>query len=650
MSLLYAEISGHVAVGRYVLQVGQPFGALIGEGSSSRTHIRTRPTPVLSPVPLVRGVVGRGSELAAALSPLDSRLPIEINGPSGIGKTALLGHVAYEARPAAYPDGIVWIEARHQTADDVLQLIFEAFYESDAICKATEAETRRSLRDKRALILLDAAHLEHHELQRVLELAPKSAFAIATTDPCLVRDVRHLALSGLPGDHGAALFERYIERPLELSERQAVAGLCAALDGHPLRIQQAAAVVRTAAIPLDGWARVTPTSVLTELLASLDEKQHRAALALTALPGVPLDSHHIAAIAELIDIEPALSMLVRSGVVVTERSRYRLAAGVCDRLRRTDDLNPWLNRAITYFTAWAERHRRNANTLLDECEALLSVQDRASENRRWGEVLHLGRLLDPALAIGCRFGAWQVALERCVVASKATSDRSSEAWALHQLGSRAVCVGEPAVARAHLHDATAMRRALGDNAGAAASNRTLALVLAPVAEPRKRVTIVTPTAKKGRRGALSLTAFVFAALGWLAVTVVRPPVEHQRTAVSPVPSTDDLSTVPPRSGFDSPTEGSVVPVSADATVDGDQANILIFTARPGSIITARSTELCYAVSGADEVQIQPNIGEVSPGHTLSCLRVAPKRTTTYELTARGRDGNSVRRELVVVVR
>jgi len=82
----------------------------------------------------------------------------------------------------------------------------------------------------------------------------------------------------------------------------------------------------------------------------------------------------------------------------------------------------------------------------------------------------------------------------------------------------------------------------------------------------------------------------------------------------------------------------------------DRASILIFTPRPGSITTGGPTRLCYAVSGALQVRLEPGIGAVAPTATLTCLRVAPARTTTYQLTAYGRDGHQVSQQLVIVVK
>ena len=76
------------------------------------------------------------------------------------------------------------------------------------------------------------------------------------------------------------------------------------------------------------------------------------------------------AIAELTDVESVLTALARKSLVATHESRYRLVDGVADRLRRTGDLKPSINRAITYFTAWADRHRRNREQLFEAADAL----------------------------------------------------------------------------------------------------------------------------------------------------------------------------------------------------------------------------------------------------------------------------------------
>jgi hypothetical protein len=675
-------ITGQLAVGRYVLHIGEPGGAVVRDASrTERAHIRPRPTPIHRRPKLIRGLLGRQAELAGALSALDAGLPVEASGEPGVGKTALLRHLAYHPRAASFADGVVYLSARHQSFDDVLQLLFEAFNDSEEPCKPTEAEIRRGLQEKQALILLDDVHLKQDELERVLDLAPQSAFAIATRQRCLWGEVRSLALKGLPIDDAVRLLEREIERPLNEAERLTAADLCDVIGGHPLRIVQAAAIKRGGGISLTGWTSgPTPEGLLTELLAASDDKQRRALVALTALPGVPLQIQHIAGIAEVTDVEPSLMTLVRRGVVIASQSKHQLADGVSDRLRRTDDLKPAAHRAITYFTAWAERHQRNPDALLEEAETLLRVQHAAADARRWGEVLLLGRLLEGALVIGARWGAWAASLELSLSAAKATADRSAEARVLHQIGTRALCAGDAGKARAALGQALKLREALNEPAAADMSRRNLRLVLssmaeaspeistAAVAEVRNaeplplRETAPLPAAPKAGLGLLALTALLFAILGWFGYGAIAaglsrptpPPEDQAATATAaPTPGSRDDHSPAPRlySDVAIPTTDpapAALPTPTPEPV-ADRAAIRIFTARPGSVAASGRAGLCYAVDAALEARIDPGVGEVSPASTLTCLRVAPQRTTTYALTASGRDGHHVRQQLVIVV-
>jgi hypothetical protein len=87
---------------------------------------------------------------------------------------------------------------------------------------------------------------------------------------------------------------------------------------------------------------------------------------------------------------------------------------------------------------------------------------------------------------------------------------------------------------------------------------------------------------------------------------------------------------------------------APPTRTSGRASILIFTPRPGSIASDGPTRLCYALSNAVQARVEPGVGEVPATSTLTCVRVTPVRTTTYELNAYGRDGYAVRQQLVIV--
>ncbi len=689
-SALYDGITGQVAVSRYVLQIRNPFGATVREASQAeRPHVHPRIAPVLLRPQSIRGLLDRQVELAAALSGLDSGLPVEVSGEAGVGKTAFLRHLAHLPRAASLKDGIVYLSARHQSPADVLQIIFEAFYDSEQTCKPTEADLRRTLQNKQALILLDDVQMAQHDLEHVLDIAPQSAFVVATRTRCLWGEVRAVPLEGLPTECALQLLERDMERSLGAAERLSADALCAELGGYPLRIMQAAALARDKADSLDAWAGgMSPPALVRQLTASIDDKQRRILLALTALPGVPLPVPHVSGIADVPDIEPSVMMLVRRGLVLGTHSRYRLADGVSDQLRRTEDPKPSANRAITYFTAWAERNRRSPDTLVFESEALLRAQQCAIDFRRWGEAFRIGRLLEGALIVGARWGAWGIALEGCLAAARAAGNRSGEAWALHELGTRALCLGDSARARSLLGQALKLRDAMAteekaEKDAASITRQNLDFVLAPVShapepaaarfdEARFSDTfdieslplrdVVHPPIRAGRRhGSLAgpLTVMLLAVA--CAVTYSFPAARQSFPSWSAAGSSS-LPTVPQTPGGiagPQPEATSAVPPGpapeataseAPAASESERPSILIFSPRPGSIAGREPTHLCYAVSGASEVRIEPGVGEVDPTSTLTCLRVSPGRTTTYELTASDRDGHQVSQQLVIIVR
>jgi hypothetical protein len=665
-----------IAVGRVLLRIGEPAGAALHEASrAERAHIRTRPTPIQLRPRLIRGLVGRRMELAAAVAGLDAGIPVEVSGGPGIGKTAVLRQLAYDPRADTFEDGVVYLSARHESSVDLLQRLFEAFYESDTVCKPTDAEIQRALQDKHALILLDDVSLRQRELEAVLDMAPRCAFVVGTRERCLWGEVRGVVLAGLPVEHAVALLERELERGLDPSERSPAATVCAALDGHPLRIQQAAALIRERAIPAEAWPQhISNESFVAEVMTSIDEKQRRVLLALTALTGVPVAMEHISGIAELNDVEPTLMTLVRQNLVLGTQSRYHLADGISDRLRRTEDPKPWLNRAITYFTAWAERHRRRPESLVEASDALLLVQEHACDARRSGEVLRLGLLLEGPLVAGARWGAWGTAVERCLTAARALGDRTVEAWALHEIGTRAACLGHTDSARRFLMQSASLRDSLGERAAAAVSRRNLGFVAPRAADDvgarasamvddRRDLSSDLLRDDVGSAsigisnttgvGAASVVFLLCAMLGGVTYAVLPPSWKawhvSARDSVQQAPQRDraaDTAVTPP------PPRAAAEPRAASATQPpiAERANILIFTARPGSIATTRRTELCYAVSGASQARIEPGIGDVDAAATLTCRRIAPARTTTYELSAVGRDGIPVTQQLVIVVR
>jgi hypothetical protein len=81
---------------------------------------------------------------------------------------------------------------------------------------------------------------------------------------------------------------------------------------------------------------------------------------------------------------------------------------------------------------------------------------------------------------------------------------------------------------------------------------------------------------------------------------------------------------------------------------GEPVKILAFYPRDAVVTEGGTTVLCFGVSSARSVRIDPPVDGVSP--TLSrCLEIRPKGETKYTLTAEGSDGQTVSQTVTVHV-
>ncbi len=93
--------------------------------------------------------------------------------------------------------------------------------------------------------------------------------------------------------------------------------------------------------------------------------------------------------------------------------------------------------------------------------------------------------------------------------------------------------------------------------------------------------------------------------------------------------------------------------AADAkrTVDllgGGEFKILNFYASPGAIRRGERTTVCYGVSEAKTVRIDPPIEPIQPAISR-CLQVAPRKTTQYTLFAEDGKGHSATQNFTLQV-
>jgi nitrous oxide reductase len=82
---------------------------------------------------------------------------------------------------------------------------------------------------------------------------------------------------------------------------------------------------------------------------------------------------------------------------------------------------------------------------------------------------------------------------------------------------------------------------------------------------------------------------------------------------------------------------------------GSEFKIISFYATPGKIQRGDTVDMCYGVSNAKSVKLDPPVADVWPS-VDRCMQVAPKRTTTYTFTADDGKGNTKTAQLTIEVR
>ena len=205
---------------------------------------------------------------------------------------------------------------------------------------------------------------------------------------------------------------------------------------------------------------------------------------LAVVPGVRHDAARLSTITGLPDVGDRLARWVAWGAVepFTETAgptTYGIAPGheslgldLSEHEQRRAELHDQV-------IQWAQARHGTVLGPDTDVESLRMLQADAERHRRWRSVLVLGALLDPAYAVSGHWDARLVVLQAMRRAARVLGDRAAEALALHQLGSRALCLGETAAATGMLVQAREIRRATADAPGVQVTAHNLSLLVGP---------------------------------------------------------------------------------------------------------------------------------------------------------------------------
>lgn len=86
----------------------------------------------------------------------------------------------------------------------------------------------------------------------------------------------------------------------------------------------------------------------------------------------------------------------------------------------------------------------------------------------------------------------------------------------------------------------------------------------------------------------------------------------------------------------------------DQVFGGGQVRLLNFSISPIRLHKGETARLCYGVSNAVSVTIEPLTEDTKPSYN-HCLDIAPQKTTTYTLTAKDKAGHIETGSLTVTI-
>jgi hypothetical protein len=536
--LVRHDLAGRVVSGDISLTPGADHGAVADRAADAGAP-RPRPTPVLLLPRDFSGLLGREAEVVEAQRHIATGGSIEFHGSAGVGKSVLLRFLSnHLGAPAS--EGVLFVPRAGEPPHDVLQYLFDALYEADASTRPTDAELERLLAEREPVVVFDDADVPPDDLGRLLELVPRGRFLLGAAEQNLWGEHVVVALAGLAPDKARALFERGLGRPITTEERPRAEAICAALQGHPLHILQAAAKAASGEWP------ATPAAS-KPALTGFSETERRT-LAVIAAAAAPIRIERIQALVGEAAIAAA-ARLEDAGVLRSATGRYALAEPLDSDQAGALDLPGWRARLLDELVRWAEQNRNSPAALLRDLDAPLGLLDHRDAADRPDLVLRLARGLEGALLLAKRFERWREVLDIEAETLAGGPDQASLGWVRHQQGSRLLAIGDRTGARVALTEALDIRTSLGDVAGAAVSRHNLELA-APIPPPPGQEGSGTSTLRRlvGRlRGplGLALAALVVtsgAVVAWALIN--QPPrVPAALPSLTLDPSSVDLGTV-----------------------------------------------------------------------------------------------------------
>ncbi|MFD7296895.1 hypothetical protein ACFV9W_26705 [Streptomyces sp. NPDC059897] len=446
------ELNGQVVVGRNNVVINAEQGAYVAyrpEGPP-QLRLRTRPYPGGSALRGQREApLGRDSELAAIGGWLGAGRRVQVFGPPGIGKSALLRRCA--AEQLALGRSVLHLHAADRTAEDLLQEIFQACYELPdgrpvEGYKPEPATLRQLLGALRMVLVVDDLQVSPDDLGSLIEATPGCGLLTAAVDRVERPDARPLRLEGLQERHAFELLAREVGHWPAGPAADAARHLIAAVHGHPQTILQAAAAFNAAqrrgahgGPPWPpGFFPVDDTALAVGTAARLSERAVGLLRPLCTLAPLPSSPVLLSALGVRPD-PAALAELTALRLVEADGDDLCPCGPFAVLVAQQSGALPGAAQLAPALTHWL-RTRATRQEACAEAAAIRRVLGNLAMIEDHRGVRDLARAAAPLLALSLRWGVWGQVLRYGRAAAQFLGAVADESYFAHEVHVRVVAL------------------------------------------------------------------------------------------------------------------------------------------------------------------------------------------------------------------
>ncbi len=652
----------------YVVKIGDVNGGVVNiVKPSDKPKYLARSVPVIIKPRSFPFLLDRENEFEAIKKAAQLSTPISVWGQAGIGKTSFFRYLTHTLDSGNFTSGTVYLNAAGLGREDLLQALFDSFFDSEASYKPTTIEIRHALQDIKALIFLDDLQISRDEVARILDAVPNSLFLLSSAERSLWGEGEVIRLDGLPENESLKLFEKEFSHPLNDAGKQIAINICSALHGHPLQILQAASLARDSGRPLEGILRELTDekagnkSMVYMGMSNLTEPEKQALALLAAAGGNIISLEHINGIFKGNVSQNDIQRLVNLGLVQSHSPKFSITSTLASSIAAAWNVTSWQDILLNYAINWLSQ--QPASALVEESTGLLvHTIKSAGERKKWREVIQLGRLLEKFLVYYKRWQTWSDILNLILGAARALNDSKAAAWALHQLGSRALYLGYASEAKTFLSQALNIRQTIGDKAGAAITQHNINTLNGIIAPLKGNTSGCRKYLGYGCGGAVGLA--ILAIMAWVGFSLIprntlpteiipdSPTVSAISTA-SPIPSvtptiTTTATLIPIKTFTPTATSTPVMVTKSydifkeggtpgtqrskqlDFTINVKTVSVLQIEFRASS--SACSDIFLHILVDGKEVFTSKNLGPVSEQYATGLIELGPLKEGKHKLT------------------